>query len=239
MMSETEAFYPAKPSDRDKGGFDLAEKNGWLTCSTARSLINPGADANFWKCDLCDQKKKEATRSIAYDQYKSHLLRCHDDQDSSPPGTLTPAETCFPVSTAKHRAKNAVKSEGKEVAKAAKTAETVPLLPTLADAYDALVAAGFTATAGEIKVLSTEVKKRIAREHALAVQPAKKPRKQSELDRLQGMRPPRPCRVLVPHVKTSGAACLVEVKPVKRSGRLAAAAGSHPGVCETMCEITA
>ena len=99
MMSETEAFYPA----RDKGGFDLAENNGWLTCSTARSLINPGADANFWKCDLCDQKKKEATRSIAYDQYKSHLLRCHDDQDSSPPGTLTPAETCFPVSTAKHR----------------------------------------------------------------------------------------------------------------------------------------
>ena len=87
--------------------------------------------------------------------------------------------------------------------KAAKTAETVPLLPTLADAYDALVAAGFTATAGEIKVLSTEVKKRIAREHALAVQPAKKPRKQSELDRLRGMRPPRPCRVLVPHVKTS------------------------------------
>ena len=190
-MSETEAFYPAKPSDRDKGGFDLAEKNGWLTCSTARSLINPGADANFWKCDLCDQKKKEATRSIAYDQYKSHLLRCHDDQDSSPPGTLTPAETCFPVSTAKHRAKNAVKSEGKEVAKAAKTAETsVPLLPTLADAYDALVAAGFTATAGEIKVLSTEVKKRIAREHALAVQPAKKPRKQSELDRLGTAPPP-------------------------------------------------
>ena len=27
------------------------------------------------------------------------------------------------------------------------------------------------------------------------------------------MRPPRPCRVLVPHVKTSGAACLVEVRP--------------------------
>ena len=150
-MSRTEAFYPAKPSDRDTGGFDLAEKNGWLTCSTARSLKNPGADANFWKCDLCDQKKKEATRSIAYDQYKSHLLRCHDDQGSLPPGTLTPAETCFPVSTAKHRAKNAVKSEGKEVAKAAKTAETVPLLPTLADAYDALVAAGFTATADEIK----------------------------------------------------------------------------------------
>jgi len=195
MMSETEAFYPAKPSDRDKGGFDLAEKNGWLTCSTARSLINPGADANFWKCDLCDQKKKEATRSIAYDQYKSHLLRCHDDQDSSPPGTLTPAETCFPVSTAKHRAKNAVKSEGKEVAKAAKTAETFPLLPTLADAYDALVAAGFTATAGEIKVLSTEVKKRIAREHALAVQPAKKPRKQSELERLGNAPPPTVPRV--------------------------------------------
>ena len=158
-------------------------------------MINPGADANFWKCDLCDQKKKEATRSIAYDQYKSHLLRCHDDQDSSPPGTLTPAETCFPVSTAKHRAKNAVKSEGKEVAKAAKTAETFPLLPTLADAYDALVAAGFTATAGEIKVLSTEVKKRIAREHALAVQPAKKPRKQSELERLGNAPPPTVPRV--------------------------------------------
>ena len=47
--------------------------------------------------------------------------------------------------------------------KAAKTAETVPLLPTLADAYDALVAAGFTATAGEIKVLSTEVKKPVLR----------------------------------------------------------------------------
>ena len=145
---------------------------------------------------IYDQKKKEATRSIAYDQYKSHLLRCHDDQDSSPPGTLTPAETCFPVSTAKHRAKNAVKSEGKEVAKAAKTAETFPLLPTLVDAYDALVAAGFTATAGEIKVLSTEVKKRIAREqHALAVQPAKKPRKQSELDRLGNAPPPTVPRV--------------------------------------------
>jgi hypothetical protein len=26
MMSETEAFYPAKPSDRDKGGFDLREE---------------------------------------------------------------------------------------------------------------------------------------------------------------------------------------------------------------------
>ena len=191
MMSETEAFYHAKPSDRDKGGFDLAEKNGWLTCSTARSLINPGADANFWKCDLCDQKKKEATRSIAYDQYKSHLLRCHDDQDSSPPGTLTPAETCFPVSTAKHRAKNAVKSEGKEVAKAAKTAKTVQLLPTLADAYDALVAAGFTATAGEMAVLSTEVKKRtapgIAPGHA--PNPAKRVKK-SELERLGNVPPP-------------------------------------------------
>ena len=144
MLPGTEAFYPAKPSDRDKGGFDLAEKNGWLTCSTARSLINPGADANFWKCDLCDKKKKEAMRSIAYDQYKSHLLRCHDDQGSLPPGTLTPAMSCFPVSTAKHREQNAVKVEGKEVAKAAKTAKMVPLLPTLADAYDALVAAGAT-----------------------------------------------------------------------------------------------
>ena len=80
--------------------------------------------------------------------------------------------------------------------KAAKTAETFPLLPTLADAYDALVAAGFTATAGEIKVLSTEVKKRIAREqHALAVQPAKKPRKQSELERLGNAPPPTVPRV--------------------------------------------
>jgi hypothetical protein len=68
-------------------------------------------------------------------------------------------------------------------------------LPTLADAYDALVAAGFTATAGEIKVLSTEVKKRIAREHALAVQPAKKPRKQSELERLGNAPPPTVPRV--------------------------------------------
>ena len=195
MMPGTEAFYPAKPSDRDKGGFDLAEKNGWLTCSTARSLINPGADANFWKCDLCDKKKKEAMRSIAYDQYKSHLLRCHDDQGSLPPGTLTPAMSCFPVSTAKHREQNAVKVEGKEVAKAAKTAKMVPLLPTLADAYDALVAAGFTATADEIKVLSTEVKKRIAREHPLVVQPAKKPRKQSELDRLGNAPPPTVPRV--------------------------------------------
>ena len=198
-MSGSEAFYPAKSSDRDTGGFDLAEKNGWLTCSTARSLKNPGADANFWKCDLCDKKKKEATRSDANDKYKSHLLRQHDDQGSLPPGTLTPAETCFPVSTAKHRAKKAVKSsiksEGKEVAKAAKTAETVPLLPTLADAYDALVAAGFTATADEIKVLSTEVKKRIAREHPLVVQPAKKPRKQSELDRLGNAPPPTVPRV--------------------------------------------
>ena len=81
------------------------------------------------------------------------------------------------------------------MAKAAKTAETVPLLPTLADAYDALVAAGFTATADEIKVLSTEVKKRIAREHPLVVQPAKKPRKQSELDRLGNAPPPTVPRV--------------------------------------------
>ena len=123
-------------------------------------------------------------RSIAYDQYKSHLLRCHDEQGSLPPGTLTPAMSCFPVSTAKHREQNAVKVEGKEVAKAAKTAKMVPLLPTLADAYDALVAAGFTATAGEMAVLSTEVKKRtapgIAPGHASADQPAKKVKK-SEL----------------------------------------------------------
>ena len=125
-------------------------------------------------------------RSIAYDQYKSHLLRCHDDQGSLPPGT--PAMSCFPVSTAKHREQNAVKVEGKEVAKAAKTAKTVPLLPTLADAYDALVAAGFTATAGEMAVLSTEVKKRtapgIAPGHASADhQPAKKVKKSEPPDR--------------------------------------------------------
>jgi len=193
MMSGTEAFYPAKPSDRDRGGFDLAVRNGWLTCSMARSLKNPGADANFWKCDLCDKPKREATRSVAYDQYKSHLLHQHDDQGSVPPGTLTPAETCFPVSTAKHREQNAVKTEGKEieVAKAAKTAKTVPLLPTLADAYDALVAAGFTATAGEMAVLSTEVKKRtapgIAPGHA--PNPAKRVKK-SELERLWNVPPP-------------------------------------------------
>ena len=185
----TEAFYVAEPYEHDQVSFDLAEKNGWLTCSTARSSKNPGVDLNFWKCDLCGHEgSPRATRSDANDKYKSHLLRQHDDQGSLPPGTLTPAETCFPVSTAKHRAKKAVKSsiksEGKEVAKAAKTAETVPLLPTLADAYDALVAAGFTATAGEMAVLSTEVKKRtapgIAPGHASADQPAKKVKK-SEL----------------------------------------------------------
>ena len=192
----TEAFYVAEPYEHDEVSFDLAEKNGWLTCSTARSSKNPDAVLNFWKCDLCGYEgSPRATRSDANDKYKSHLLRQHDDQGSLPPGTLTPAETCFPVSTAKHRAKKAVKSEGKEVAKAAKTAETVPLLPTLADAYDALVAAGFTGTADEIKVLSTEVKKRIAREHPLVVQPAKKPRKQSELDRLGNAPPPTVPRV--------------------------------------------
>jgi hypothetical protein len=61
MMSETEAFYPAKPSDRDKGGFDLAEKNGWLTCLTARSLINPGADANFWNAIYATRKRRKKT----------------------------------------------------------------------------------------------------------------------------------------------------------------------------------
>jgi hypothetical protein len=118
-------------------------------------------------------------------------LRQHDEQGSLPPGTLTPAETCFPVSTAKHRKQNAVKTEGKEieVAKATKTAKTVPLLPTLADAYDALVAAGFTATAGEMAVLSTEVKKRTAPGIAPAPNQAKKVKK-SELERLGNAPPP-------------------------------------------------
>ena len=113
----TEAFYVAEPYEHDEVSFDLAEKNGWLTCSTARSSKNPDAVLNFWKCDLCGYEgSPRATRSDANDKYKSHLLRQHDDQGSLPPGTLTPAETCFPVSTAKHRAKKAVKSEGKEVA---------------------------------------------------------------------------------------------------------------------------